>query len=163
MGYSIFANFSNASYGFVSSSFGIITSLLCHLILSWRYCDTYLRSSNLGLCFDDFFLKALVEAKNRNILKKLSVISKLVNFVDVKTQRQCLLGDWSTMDAQLIVASFDALVGNTLKSDIIFLNVQCGANWTLLGLHKQVPTTTTITKNQYTNCRGLLPRLTNFL
>ena len=50
----------------------------------------------------------------------------------------------------------DTLVERALKPDIILLNIQCGANLTLLGLHKRVPTTNIVTKK--TSIHRLLKR-----
>lgn len=97
--------------------------------------------------------KTLAKIENTKHLKKLFGVRKLVNFVGLKTLKQSPLGKWSTMRAQLNVLFLDDFVGKTLKPSMILLNIQCGANLTLLSLHKQIPIADIATKQtRYTNC-----------
>ena len=53
----------------------------------------------------------------------------------------------STMSAELNVSSLEAIVGTALRPEKILLNIQCGGNLTLLGLHKRVPTADVVTSD----------------
>ena len=56
------------------------------------------------------------------------------------------MGKWSTMGPQLNVSVLDDLLGRAPQGNNILLNIQCGANLTLLGLHKQSHTGNIATK-----------------
>ena len=59
------------------------------------------------------FPKTLAKIKNTNHLKKLFGVSKLVNFVSLKTLKQSPMGKWLTMGAQLNVYFLTPLWGSS--------------------------------------------------
>lgn len=81
------------------------------------------------VCVLVVFPKMITKGKNAKHLKKMFSSSKLSTIVYVMMLKHYELGNWSTLNAALNVASFDAIVGVVLRPNMVLLNIQCVGNW----------------------------------